>query len=1262
MSAASRDAEDHATEKKAPALVLDLLGRPQIRRADEAESRHVKYRKGVALLGYLAVNAGAWQTREKLADLFWPGLELPAARTNLRQVLNNLAAIFDIASTNAVLHRDDRAVRLVPDATLALDIAFLSDEALKRVIANEPAARRWREDELEPRLASLGGIFLEGLQLADTPEFDEWLETMRQHFRAKSLLLLEHVCRIQRGEGRLAAAIDSARLLAGRCPLDEDRCMLLMSLLTEAGDGSSALEAFEALRQRFESELGILPGERLLAMRDEVAGAMRNALAASRPGGASVSAEPAESALPELRWLVTLYCDFGMRHDEAADVDDDFIDLLRAIVQQRGGTVVAVAGRGVLAAFGLGHGVERSTERALLAACDLRRTLAKSFPLRMGLGAGKVLFRPTPGAPSLVGEVPDLTMRIGWAAGPGEIWASQSVARQAAAAFDFRQIGAQRFPGIEGEHALFQLIGAAAPDGDVQRPAAAHQDAPFTGRQDELAGLQALWREACAGRPRVAVVRAPAGLGKTRLVGMLARWVRTTGGTLHRVACQLELQHQPLAPVLASLDPQPETPRHDAPSARQERIARNLRQQFPGFREEATAALLCLADGGSGPGAEAPASKSDAFAALIELMERQLAKASTLIVVDDLHWSDLATRELLALITKGLTTQRVLLVITTRPDVPCDCPPSVRQDYELRPLNNAETLEMIALGDPDGLIPPVRRQSIAEASGGIPLFVERLIRSWQDGEHHLLPITELLQGELDRLGAAKNVLRAASVLGCTFRQNDLAVLLPSGDIPSALARAVAQRLIETNADGSFGFCHDLIRETVYNSLPYAQRKRLHERTARMLLERSAHAAEEIARHFSAAQCRPEAAEWWSKAGAAAMAREFAADAQACFQKAFDTLAALGERADPALALSTRLHLGRAAQLAEGFGSALGHRLYSEAVAELGAASVQGADAHENLFAALSGQYWGSSSQGELDGIDTARRLEAMARTDAERVMACAALGNSLFWNGGLVEAASWQARGIALAARMPPGERMRYCLDDPAIVCRAFHAWNLWFLGDEAAACATVREGIALAREGGRAHALCFMLTFGVTVHWRRRAVDEVVELASEALVLAQRHGFPLWEGANQLFLLWAQAKRGALTDTRPLFDAAALMQQAYRGGITTLRWIASDALMAQGEWEEAEKLLDLTIREADRHEDQYCLADLLWSKGSCLHRRGADEEAVSYLLRAGELAQAQQALGLLAGFANRAPQSCDTPLKARETPKTRAAESVKGA
>ena len=1137
-------------------LTLKLLGHPRIVRDGKDVTRQIKYRKGIALLGYLAAQEVTWHLREHLADLLWPGLSLVAARTNLRQVLNNLAVLLN--QEGDLLKKDGAAASLVPHGAMQMDIVLLSDGVLERLALDGPESRSWREREVEPWVEALGGEFLAGLQLPDTPDFDEWLVAKRIQFRTRGILLLEYLCRAQRADGRLAEAVSTARRLVCLAPLDEKHSSLLMSLLLDSGDASGALDAFGALQQRLDSELGMAPSLNLNTLRDDI---MLQFERQSSP------VYLRDAGTPELRQLVALYCAVDLLRDD--EPDNDFIERVESVVRMRGGMVVSTIGRGLLAVFGLGDSAERATQRAVLVGRELLLLSPSASLPRIGICAGSVLLRPASGIPHLVGEIPDVARLIGWSAQAGEILVSEAVTQRTTEWFCFESAGEWSFSGLNGVHKLFRLVGATA--------ANLFDNMPFAGRCEELAQLSAGWRKACSGQANIAVLKAPAGLGKTRLASELANLVAGQDGRVRRIQCSLEHQHQPLAAVLAEMG------------------------------------------GGLEAIVQDQSSKSSVFSAVLAQLMAETERTPTLLLVDDLHWSDLATRELLGQLVRGLAHQKLMLVLTTRPEVAIDFPGGITQIFDLVPLDHAVSLAMIAAHDTDNVIPAIERESIAVNCVGIPLFIERQVKSRLDGEHHQLSISELLRSELDQLGANRAVLHAAAVLGSRFQRRHLVALLPNEDVPKALARAVSRRLVEAVSAGTCTFRHALIRDAAYESLPKTRRKLLHERTARLFIAENDVSPEEIAQHFAAAGCRKESVKWWLKAGDAAMAQEFAADAMASFREALGLLEVDGEAVDDVgLVRSLHIRLGYAAQVAEGYGSPLTQQLFVDMVAEIEADPDYD---RSEMFSALSGCYMGSSSYGRDDGLVIARRLQILVQSDAERLMACFALGNTLFWRAEFQEAICWQRQGIALATSLPLVERIRYGVDDPAVTCRAFLSWSLWFVGEDAAACDMAEEAVAYARKDKRAHALCFALTFAVGVHWFRGDVVRVAALASESLAVAKQYEFPLWEGVNSLFLLWVQAKSGQITDTTHLFGAANMLQQAIPGRIMTSRWIVASALLAQGASVEAERLLDTALCEIEHQEEQYCLPNLLRLKGLCLAERGQEQEAREHHQRALELA-----------------------------------------
>lgn len=1147
--------EPQETESRV-AFTLDLLGRPRLSLCGDNLTARIKYRKGIALLGYLAAHPGTWFSRETLADLLWPDLEPGPARTNLRQVLNNLSTVLN--RSRDILAKDGDAVSFMAGDDIAIDLDLLSDAALDAAVADTPGARLRRERDIEPRTAGLCGEFMAGLQLAGTPDFDHWLEAQRLRVRERTVLLLEKLCRSQHHEGRLGAATRTARDLLALSPLGENHVLLLMSLLAEAGDTGSALDAYAAYARRLAEDLASEPGPAIRALRDELGQAH---------SGARQEAE--------LRQLVALYCLSPQLESE--EEDEDFSRHFRSVVEQWGGETISGLGLGLLAVFGRGAGGERASQRALLVAQDLQPDAAsRTPPPRIGISAGRVLLRPGAEIPHLTGDIPDIAKLLAWFALPAEVLVSEAVAGLAGTWFRFEPQEERTLPGLQGNHKIHRLAGV--------RNHARLDDQPLAGRERELGQLENWWRESAAGRPHAVVLRAPAGYGKTRLAAAFARLVTATGGHVRRIQCRLEHQHEPLAAVAA----------------------------------------------GFGTDGQETASRSALFAAIKTRLDEDAERQPTLLLIDDLHWSDRATLELLSQIGRELAGQRLMLVVTTRPETTADLPAERCETIELPPLDQTASLAMIAAHDPEMAIPTDERARIAASCAGIPLFIERQVKSRIEGSDSCLSITALLQGELDQLGADKTVLQTAALLGNRFRRSHLACLLPGADIGTALARALDRGLVDAESAGSYAFRHALIADAAYQCLPVGRRKRLHKTAARLFAAEADCPAEEVARHFTAAGSRDEAVAWWLKAGDAEMAREFAADAMVSFRQALELLESPDKAPDPALSRTARIRLGYAAQVAEGYGSPLTYGLFAEMTAEIEALPDPDPD---QLFAALSGCYMGASSFGRDEGLKIARRLQALARTDAERLMALFSLGNTLFWLGRFDEAAHWQRQCIALAAQVPMAGRLRFGVDDPAVTARAFHGWTLWFLGDDAAACAMTEEAVSHARRGARAHGLCFVLVLAACLHWCRGDVAKVAALAGEALAVARQYRFPLWEGGASLLLLWAQASSGAMADSQALFAAAEMLQQAIPSRATTSRWIVLHGLLAREEWHEVEKLLDFTLREIVNQEEQYCLADLLRLKSRCLARRGLDDEAREYAVKARDLAAEQNAAGLSARF-----------------------------
>lgn len=1164
-----------------PAIELFLLGSPRLVKAGADHTKALKYRKAWSLLGHLIAHAGQWQTRDKLGDLLWPELELSAAKSNLRQVLSNVSGLLTLPGGHSPLERNDSAVRWVPCSGLWVDLQWLSNESLAKAGSVDPKARQWCVEALEPHLEALSGLFLDGVQIPNAPDHERWLQSARGFYRSRSLLLLEQTGHRQQEEGRLDDAIATARLLVEREPLDEGCITRLMNLLARQERHPEALAVYDKAAQVRREQLGLPPGKGLQACH----AALQSAL--HKP-----PRQPAAD-VPELRWVAALYADFP----QASAMDEEENDAVRAtfaeVVNRFGGRVFPTAGTGVLAVFGVAGAGERAAFRALLSAQDLL-AWGRSRGGRMGIGCGKVLFRPGAGGTSLSGEAVDLAMRICLTAEPGEVLLSVDAAAQIGHAATFSDAGAWTFRGLEGSHPLKRWTEVGAEEADaLAHGTRTEASLPFTGRADELARLLARWQQAVVQGGQVVVVRAPAGHGKTRLLQEFSRRVQASGATCVQVVCRLETQHQPMAPFLAVLD----VPARPA-------------------------------------GMELD-SKSEAFARVQEALERLMTDGPVLLLLDDMHWADLATQEFLPMFARTLEGRKAMLVLATRPGLEVNCPLST-EVVELRPLADNQARELVLARQSAAGADTHQADWIVATAGGVPLFLELLTKS-QPGQgvrQHMLSIRDVLQSELDQLGGGKAVLRAAAVMGMRFFPDGLGLLLGEQDVGDALVRAQSLALIDADEAGGYRFHHALIHDAVYESVPLGQRRSLHRSWAVHLQSLPGSQAEDVARHWEAAQGWEHAARWWAQAGDAALQREFAADAVASLQRALAMLGQLGETERPLRTQQDiQLRLGYALHMAEGFGSPSAWRLFKAVAEQMEGADQNDPDNQAMLFTALSGCYMGGSSQGQVDGLHIAERLSDLALTEAQQLMAAFALGNSLFWRGEFDEAGHWQAMGIALSQRLPAKERVRYCVDDPAIICRAFLAWNRWFQGRDAEATAMTDEALQWARSSPRMHGRCFGFGLLQCLYWCQGRMEPLQSLSTQTLSLARQFGFPLWESASGLHLAAVLAHSGAMDDVGPLFDAAQRMQQAYQAGITTSRWIVAGSLVAQGEWAQAKALLDVSIAEADRYEDQYCIPAMLWLRARCWANLGEPDHCTADQAQARELAHRMGAMGELARF-----------------------------
>ena len=416
----------------------------------------------------------------------------------------------------------------------------------------------------------------------------------------------------------------------------------------------------------------------------------------------------------------------------------------------------------------------------------------------------------------------------------------------------------------------------------------------FVGRTQELARLRDLLARAVDGQPLVVVIGGEAGVGKTQLVEQLAATANQQGvRVLHGGCVPLSEEGLPFVPVVQALrgltgelDP-----------AELAAVAGPARDELARLLPDLAWGVEAAAGGGATVASQA--AQGRLFELLLGLVERLAATAPLLWVMEDLHWADRSTRDLLAYLATTLRSGRVLLVGSFRSDELDRRHPLRRLvaelvrnrrvvRLELPRFSRGELAELLAglLGDQ----PPVRLlDDVYARSQGNPFFAEELLLAGDDPRVLPPSLREVLLTRVVRLGhRTQQLLGVAAAAGPGVTQPLLAAVagMSEQQLLDGLREAVDQQVLlpEPGGDG-YLFRHALLAEAVYSELLPGERVHLHTALANVL-EAGVEAggppatrAAQLAHHWSAAGDQPRALTASIQAAAAAEQAYAFAEAQ-----------------------------------------------------------------------------------------------------------------------------------------------------------------------------------------------------------------------------------------------------------------------------------------------------------------------------------------------------------------------------------------------
>ena len=1003
-------------------------------------------------------------------------------------------------------------------------------------------------------------------------------------------------------------------------------------------------------------------------------------------GGSAPDAEPApettspapSSAEAERRQLTVMFCDLVGSTALSATLDpEDMRDVIRAyqdacagVVTRYEGFVAKYMGDGVLVYFGYPTAHEDDAERAIntgLGIVEAIAALEHDLAVRVGIATGTVVVGDIVGEgasreAAITGETPNLAARLQEIAGPSEVVIAETTRALSGGLFELADLGPRDLKGLADPVRVWRVDRALAAESRFEA-ARAGRLTSFIGREHEIALLLDRWARAKEGEGQVVLLSGEAGIGKSRIFQMLRARLAEEPCTRLRYQCSPHYTASALQPVIGQLERAAGIASDDTPDDRLDKIEELLAQSTDDVAAVAPlfAALMSVPTDRRYPALEFTAQrrKELTLQALSDQLVGLASRRPVLMFFEDVHWIDPTTLEVLAGMIDRIQAERILAVITFRPEfeVPWRGHTHVTM-LTLNRLTRSQCGDMVERVTEGRTLPREVLDQIVAKTDGVPLFVEELTKTVLESElledkgdrfeltgplrSLAIPATlkDSLMARLDRLAPVKEIAQTGAAIGREFPFRLLAAVTQgdAGELERDLARLVEAGLIFRRGAGEdvrYVFKHALVQDTAYETLLKSNRQQLHRRIAEALAREFPDTAEAepeiLAHHYTEAGLAEPAIDHWQRAGERAAERSAHAEAISHLERALallDTLPANRQRDGRELDLT--LLLGGSRLMAKGHGAPEVEEAYSRAL-DLCRRGSETTRFVRTLFGLWRYHIVLPNYQ---TCLDLARQLlEHGTRTDdpVARMLGHYGDGFSCMMIGDNGPARKSLDAALEIYRPDQRGSPAYRQGQDPAEACFLYRGLALWLLGFPDEAQASAAEGIALAASIADPYTQAHGHTFHALLGLFRRDHESQRHHTAEAVRLAKEYGFSLWETWAGFYGHWLDA------ETDPERGIEVL-----RGGMRNLEDIGIEiyrphrhSLLAEiyaraGWFDGALDEIGAGLAAAEATNERSWEAEMRRLKGAFLLARDDDVEAAEAgFRRALEIARQQQARSL---------------------------------
>jgi class 3 adenylate cyclase/predicted ATPase len=1001
--------------------------------------------------------------------------------------------------------------------------------------------------------------------------------------------------------------------------------------------------------------------------------------------GQAVSSSKGYRPQAERRQVTVLYLHLSQEASRQTLIDpEDLREVIAAYhhcvndtVGRCGGHIVQLFGEGILVYFGYPVAREDDPERAVRAGLEV---IAQVAALELGPGGrqaraavatGLVVVADLtasagPAEREIVGQAPDLAVRLLELAEPGTIIVADGTRRLVGGLFEFADLGAVSLKGVLAPVRAWKAMGPGSAEGRFEAFHAVRLTS-LVGREEETELLLRRWVTAAGGEGQVVLLSGEAGIGKSRLAVALMERLADVPHASGRFFCSPQHSASALHPFIAQME-RAAGIRHGDPVEARSRKLSALLAQAPASAQDMRlfASMLSLpGNGGDGAPVESPEQRRQlTLEAIVSRAEAFAARGPLLIVFEDAHWCDPTSLEALNLIVDRIRRLRALLIVTFRPEFSA---PWIGESHvtalSLHRLNARQIGALIDCIEDGRHLPERVRRNIVERTDGIPLFVEEMTKALLEvrceEQQRLVtgatatatpevPATlqASLLARLDRLGTARDIAQMGAALGREFSHSLLAAVaqMPDADLDAALESLARSGLVFKRGMPPYQtylFKHALVQDTAYGTLLREPRRALHARIAGVLESRFPDLVESepelLARHSAEAGQIEKAAVFWGKAGLQSVARSALAEAMEQLTSAIEQVQRLpdteAQRRDhirfEVARLNALFHLkGYAAP--ETKAAAERARLLIETSGALG-----DAPGDPRLYMSVLYANWVANlvAYNSAACLDLATRFLALANEQTAtgpRIVGHQIRGIAVQSLGRFGEAKEHYEQALSL---YEPAEHRCLALhfgQDMRVVVLARRSQLLWILGYPDAALENVEQALSEARRIGQAVTLMYALSHVAFTLCQCGRFECAEEISKEGTALAEEKNARFWNAYGILNLGCIHALAGRAPEAIASISAGLEIRKA-TGATMNNSYYLSYLALAQagvGEFELAKISIDRAIEFLEKSREQWYEAEARRAAGEiALLMPVPDRSAAeAHFTRAIEVARAQQA------------------------------------